>query len=192
MGARYLAECGFTHDSSIYPIAHDRYGIPGFERHAHLLEDWSGPIFEVPIASVKLSGGQVAPVGGGGYLRLLPYSYTAAGIRRMNRAEEQPACIYFHPWEIDPDIPRLAVGPVAHLRTYMGLKGMERKIDRLLNDFVFSNLTEAFPITASAQGIPESTEVISLENRAMSEAPAAKPPLRHLAKVASSAGRGSL
>jgi polysaccharide deacetylase family protein (PEP-CTERM system associated) len=140
-----LVECGFTHDSSIYPIAHDRYGIRGFERHAHILQTPSGPIREVPIATVRLPGGRVAPIGGGGYLRLLPYRYTAAGIRRTNRVESQPACIYFHPWEIDPDQPRLASGSIARMRTYTGLRSMRGKLKRLLAEFRFSPLTAIHP-----------------------------------------------
>jgi polysaccharide deacetylase family protein (PEP-CTERM system associated) len=140
-----LVECGFTHDSSIYPISHDRYGIPGFPRHAHRLQTRSGPITEIPIATVELSAGKTTPVGGGAYLRLLPYSYTAAGIRRLNNQENQPACIYFHPWELDPQLPRLARGLIPQLRTYSGLKTMERKIDRLLADFRFSSLMAAYP-----------------------------------------------
>jgi polysaccharide deacetylase family protein (PEP-CTERM system associated) len=140
-----LVECGFTHDSSIYPIAHDRYGIAGFERHSHVLPTHSGPIREVPIATVRLANGRIAPIGGGGYLRLLPYRYTAAGIRRVNRQEKQPTCIYFHPWEIDPAQPRLAAGAVARLRTYTGLKGMRGKLERLLSEFHFSTLTAVHP-----------------------------------------------
>jgi len=143
-----LIECGFTHDSSIYPIAHDRYGIAGFERHAHVLDTPSGPITEVPIATVKLASGRIAPIGGGGYLRLLPYRYTAAGIRKVNREEQQPACIYFHPWEIDPDHPRLASGRIARLRTYTGLKGMPRKLERLVSEFRFSSLMAVHPRAA--------------------------------------------
>jgi polysaccharide deacetylase family protein (PEP-CTERM system associated) len=143
-----LIQCGFTHDSSIYPISHDRYGIPGFGSHARTLRTPSGPILEVPIATVKLSRNRVAPVGGGAYLRLLPYRYSAAGIRRLNFEEQQPACIYFHPWEIDPDIPRLAQGWISQLRTYAGLGGMERKLERLLSEFQFSTLGEVHPAPA--------------------------------------------
>jgi polysaccharide deacetylase family protein (PEP-CTERM system associated) len=139
-----LADEGFTQDSSIYPISHDRYGIPGFNRHSHLIQTPSGPIQEVPIATVKVSKDKVIPVGGGGYLRLLPYRYTAAGIRRLNRDERQPACIYFHPWEIDPGQPHIASGLIARLRTYAGVKGMYGKLGRLLTDFEFSTLTGAF------------------------------------------------
>jgi polysaccharide deacetylase family protein (PEP-CTERM system associated) len=135
-----LIECGFTHDSSIYPISHDRYGIPGFERHAHVIHTPSGPIHEIPAATVRIARNRVMPVGGGAYLRLLPYRYSSAGIRRLNREEEKPACIYFHPWEIDPDQPKLASGAIARLRTYSGMKGMAGKLDRLMSDFQFSTI----------------------------------------------------
>jgi polysaccharide deacetylase family protein (PEP-CTERM system associated) len=79
-----LIECGFRMDSSIYPIHHDRYGIPGHERRPHWMETPSGRILEVPPATARLSSSRVVPVGGGGYLRLLPYGYTAAGLRRIN------------------------------------------------------------------------------------------------------------
>jgi polysaccharide deacetylase family protein (PEP-CTERM system associated) len=143
-----LVECGFEHDSSIFPISHDRYGIPGFSRQPQLLKTPSGPILEVPVATAMLSGDTIVPVGGGGYMRLLPYRYTAAGIRRTNRVEGQPVCIYFHPWEIDPGQPRLAAGIVSRLRTYTGLGGMERKLARLLTDFRFATLTAVYPRTS--------------------------------------------
>jgi polysaccharide deacetylase family protein (PEP-CTERM system associated) len=139
-----LVEEGFVSDSSIYPIAHDRYGIPGSPRHAHVIETPAGPIREFPIATIKLANDRVAPIGGGGYLRMLPYRYTSAGIRRLNLDENQPACIYFHPWEIDPDQPRLASGLIARVRTYSGVKGMIRKLDRLFTEFQFSTLSEVF------------------------------------------------
>ncbi len=141
-----LAEFGFTRDSSIYPISHDRYGIPGFHRFAQQIPTPSGSIYEIPMATAKLSRTRVAPVAGGGYLRLLPYAYTAAGIRRLNLEEGHPACCYFHPWELDPDIPRLTTSRVSSWRTYYGLTGMGRKLDRLLTDFRFSTLSTAFPL----------------------------------------------
>lgn len=144
-----LVECGFTHDSSIYPISHDRYGIPGFGRHGQILQTPSGPIQEIPIATVQLSSKRVAPVGGGGYLRLLPYCYTSAGIRRINQEENEPACIYFHPWEMDPDQPRLTKGLVPRLRTYTGLNTMHEKLERLLSDFSFSTLTHVYPFSVA-------------------------------------------
>jgi len=136
-----LVECGFTHDSSIYPISHDRYGIPGFSRHAKMLETPSGLIHEIPIATALLSGNRVLPVGGGAYLRLLPYRYTAAGISRINEQEKQPACVYFHPWELDPEQPRIASGLLSRLRTYTGLSTMSEKVSRLISEFPFSTMT---------------------------------------------------
>lgn len=141
-----LAELGFTHDSSIYPIVHDRYGIPGFPRIAQRLETPKGNIWEVPVATARLNANRIAPVGGGGYLRMLPYRYTAAGLRQINGEDGQPACIYFHPWEIDPHQPRLAKGWVARLRTYTGLAGMRHKLERLLREFRFAPLREIYPV----------------------------------------------
>jgi polysaccharide deacetylase family protein (PEP-CTERM system associated) len=159
-----LAECGFTHDSSIYPIAHDRYGIPGFARHARTIETPSGPIHEVPVATAKVLGDGVAPVGGGAYLRLLPYAYIAAGIRRINATEGEPACVYVHPWELDADVPRLAQNGIARLRTYTGLPGMKSKFGCLLRDFRFGPLCEIHPVAAGAP-FSERPSVLSLEGR---------------------------
>src|ERR1700693_5401677 len=139
-----LVELGFTHDSSIYPVVHDRYGVPGFPRHSQIMTTASGPIVEVPIATVQLSAQQVTPVGGGAYLRLFPYRYVAAGIRKINNIEQQSACLYSHPWEFDPDQPRMANGLIAHLRTYTGLGGMRRKITRLFQDFEFSTMRAVY------------------------------------------------
>jgi len=146
-----LAELGFTHDSSIYPIVHDRYGIPGFPRHAHTIETTSGPIIEVPIATALLSASHVTPVGGGAYLRLFRYRYTAAGLRKINNIEGQPACVYVHPWEVDPGQPRITKGFVSGLRTYTGLAGMPSKLERLFRDFQFSTMSEVY-----SQPVPSS------------------------------------
>jgi polysaccharide deacetylase family protein (PEP-CTERM system associated) len=143
-----LVECGFTHDSSIFPISHDRYGIPGSDRHPHLVKTPSGSIFEVPVATVALAKENVLPLGGGGYLRLLPYRYFSAGIRRANLRENLPACIYFHPWELDPGQERLPLDLISRLRTYTGLSGMQRKIERLLGEFAFSTISMVYPYPA--------------------------------------------
>ncbi|MFN7925665.1 MAG: XrtA system polysaccharide deacetylase [Bryobacteraceae bacterium] len=143
-----LASLGFTHDSSVFPITHDRYGVPGYSRAAVMEKTPSGPILEVPPATAKLSETRMAPVAGGGYLRMFPYAYTAAGIRRLN-AEGMPACVYFHPWEIDPGQPRLLTG-LSGIRTYMGLAKMERKLDRLLHEFRFTTFGAVYPLPAAA------------------------------------------
>jgi polysaccharide deacetylase family protein (PEP-CTERM system associated) len=147
-----LAELGFTHDSSIYPIVHDRYGIPGFGRHAQTIQTPAGPILEVPIATARLWGKQVAPVGGGAYLRLFPYRYAAAGIRQINRLEQEPACIYVHPWELDPAQPRLTSGFVSRIRTYGGLGTMPSKLKQMFREFKFSSLghVHQFPVGSRA------------------------------------------
>lgn len=150
-----LVECGFTRDSSIYPIAHDRYGISGFNRFAHPISTPAGTIYEIPMATTRLNRRRVAPVAGGGYLRLLPYRYTAAGLRRLNLQERQPACCYFHPWELDPEVPHLTRSPISRIRTYGGLSGMRAKIDRLLTDFRFSTLSAVYPLQTTAAGVLE-------------------------------------
>lgn len=139
-----LAECGFRYDSSIYPIAHDRYGIPGSQRHAYVIDTPAGPITEVPVGTAQLSNGNIIPIGGGGYMRLLPYRYIAAGVRRVNTQEQKPVCIYLHPWEIDAAQPRLASGRIARARTYFGLKHMIEKLERLLSEFEFSSFGNVF------------------------------------------------
>jgi polysaccharide deacetylase family protein (PEP-CTERM system associated) len=140
-----LLECGFTTDSSIYPVRHDRYGIPGHPCFPHRIQTPSGHILEVPPAAVPLGAARNAPAGGGAYLRLLPYAYTAASIRILNRAHRAPACLYVHPWEFDPHQPRLAAGPVARWRTYLGLRSMARKLSRLIAEFSFAPLAIVCP-----------------------------------------------
>lgn len=137
---RVLAECGIEMDSSIVPISHDRYGIPGFSRVPKLVRTESGAVLEVPVATIELTGFGVMPVGGGGYLRMLPYRYTAAGLRRVNELEGRPGCVYFHPWEVDPKQPRIAEGAVSRMRTYLGLNSMMKKLERLLGDFDFGTM----------------------------------------------------
>jgi polysaccharide deacetylase family protein (PEP-CTERM system associated) len=140
-----LIECGFSYDSSIFPISHDRYGIPGFDRRPHMMTTPSGSILEIPVATVALARNNVLPIGGGGYLRLLPYRYFSAGIRRANDSEKLPVCLYFHPWELDPDMERLPLGLISRLRTYSGLAGMQKKIERLIDEFSFSHISAVYP-----------------------------------------------
>ena len=157
-----LADLGFTHDSSIFPVKHDRYGVPGSPRHAYTIATPSGPLVEVPVATVRLSPSRVTPVGGGGYLRLFPYRYTAAGIRKINNVERQPACIYTHPWELDPEQPRMAKGLISRLRTYTGLGTMGRKMERLFNDFEFSTMGAVHPHPSASGAVTTRQELLSL------------------------------
>lgn len=135
---KVLAEAGFRYDSSIFPIAHDRYGIPDAPRFPHRLA--FGPTLELvefPLSTVRLLRGRI-PVAGGGYLRLLPYSLTRWAIRHLNQVEGKPAIMYLHPWEIDPDQPRLPVGRLANLRHTVNIGSTESKLRRLLRDFQFA------------------------------------------------------
>ena len=101
-----LAEEGYVYDASIFPIRHDRYGIPDAPRHIHRIDVGARSILEVPGSTVRY-GGVNLPIAGGGYFRILPYQWTRWGIRHLNRSEQRPAIFYIHPWEIDPDQPRL-------------------------------------------------------------------------------------
>ncbi len=151
-----LIDEGYTYDSSIFPVHHDRYGIPDAERHAGVIRRAGGSIVEVPASTVRL-GGMNLPIGGGGYFRLLPYQWTRWGIRRVNGREAAPAVFYLHPWEIDPDQPRLPGSWLGRLRHYRNLHDTEARLTRLLRDFRFGSmrsLIERVPLpdlTADAQ-----------------------------------------
>lgn len=137
-----LVEEGYSFDSSIYPIAHDRYGIPSWERFAHLVARPGGSIWEIPGSTVRM-GPVNMPIGGGGYFRLLPYACTRRGIRRVNTVEGRPVVFYVHPWEIDPGQPRLQGPLVSRLRHYGNLAKTEGRLRRLLSEFRFASLTSA-------------------------------------------------
>lgn len=136
-----LIEEGFGYDSSIFPIHHDRYGIPVSPREPYVLERDGGSLIEAPGSAIRI-GPVNLPVGGGGYFRLLPYGWTRWGIRRMNVREGRPAIFYLHPWEIDPDQPRLGAGGLAQLRHYRNLDQTEGRLRRLLADFTFGPMRE--------------------------------------------------
>jgi polysaccharide deacetylase family protein (PEP-CTERM system associated) len=128
-----LADEGFLYDSSIFPIRHDVYGYPEFPRFLQRVQLASGrELFEVPMSTIRL-GGLNWPLGGGGYLRLLPLSYSRWAIRRIHRQDRQSVILYFHPWEIDPDQPRLEGSWKSKLRHYTGLRKMETRLEELLS-----------------------------------------------------------
>jgi polysaccharide deacetylase family protein (PEP-CTERM system associated) len=129
-----LVEAGFQYDSSIFPIVHDRYGIPDAPRFPYRT---GGGLAEFPLSTVA-RGRWRFPVAGGGYFRLLPYGLTGRAVRDINGREKQPAIVYLHPWEIDVDQPRLAVGPIRRVRHYMNTGKTEAKLRRLLREFRFA------------------------------------------------------
>jgi polysaccharide deacetylase family protein (PEP-CTERM system associated) len=133
-----LAEEGFAYDSSIFPIHHDRYGIPGALRFPHRVKlPGGGHIAEFPISTLSLAG-QRFPFSGGGYFRLAPYPMVRRALRHVNRREGMPGLVYLHPWEMDPGQPRLALRRLPRLRHYVNLRHTARKLDRLLADFTFA------------------------------------------------------
>ena len=148
-----LIEEGYRYDASIFPIRHDRYGMPSSPRHPHVLTRDGGSLVEAPASTVRWAGLNL-PVAGGGYFRIFPYAWTRWGIRRINRREGRPAIFYLHPWEIDPAQPRFNAGVVSRFRHYRNLDKTEPRLRRLLRDFRFSTvrrvLATAHPEAAGA------------------------------------------
>lgn len=136
-----LVSEGYRYDSSIYPIRHDRYGIPSWPRHIHRVKRPEGELWELPGSTVEYLGTNL-PMGGGGYFRLLPYWWTRAGIARLNEREGRPAVFYLHPWEIDPDQPRLNATSLSRFRHYRNLHLTEGRLRRLLKEFRFGTVSE--------------------------------------------------
>jgi polysaccharide deacetylase family protein (PEP-CTERM system associated) len=134
-----LIEEGYRYDTSIFPIHHDRYGIPDAPRHIHTITRDAGTLIEMPASTVKV-GSTNLPIAGGGYFRLLPYGFTRWGMRRVNNAERAPVMFYMHPWEIDPDQPRIATGATTRWRHYGGLHRTATRLRRLVRDFRFDTV----------------------------------------------------
>jgi polysaccharide deacetylase family protein (PEP-CTERM system associated) len=140
-----LIEEGYLYDASIFPIRHDRYGIPLSPRHAYIVRRAAGTMFETPASTARWAGLNV-PVAGGGYFRILPYAWTRWGIRRINCVEGRAAIFYMHPWEIDPDQPRLPAAGLSRFRHYHNLHRAEARLKQLLQDFQFAAMN-AIPWT---------------------------------------------
>ena len=133
-----LLEEGFTYDSSVHPIVHDRYGFPDSPRFLHRV---GHGLWEVPVGTARALGTNL-PVGGG-FFRLFPTSLITAAIDSVNRHDGQPLVLYVHPWEFDPEQPRPSM-PLAHrFRHYVGLAGATRKLERVLRDFRFTSIEDA-------------------------------------------------
>ncbi len=136
-----LAQAGYRYSSSIYPIAHDHYGMPEAPRFAHRV---AGGLLEIPATTIRLAGRNL-PASGGGYFRLLPYRVSRWTIRRVNRVDRSPAVFYCHPWEFDPDQPRVAHADLkSRFRHYVNLRSNTGKFSRLLADFQWSAVRDVF------------------------------------------------
>jgi polysaccharide deacetylase family protein (PEP-CTERM system associated) len=137
-----LADLGFVYDSSIFPVRHDRYGIPNAERVPHLMSTQNGKsIVEWPLATATILGCRL-PVAGGGYFRLLPYWLSRWGLESINRRELRPFVFYLHPWEIDPGQPRVSAGWLSQFRHYTNLGKCESRLRRLLREFQFGTVRD--------------------------------------------------
>jgi len=131
-----LIEEGHEYDSSIFPVRHDRYGVPGAPRHQHVRRGPGGAITELPPATVRI-GPVTLPAAGGGYFRLLPYGWTKWALGRINHREGQPAVFYIHPWELDSEQPRIPAGRLSRLRHYANLGRTEARLRTLFREFRF-------------------------------------------------------
>lgn len=137
-----LIDLGFKYDSSIFPIRHDRYGIPGADPRPAALSAPSGrTLVEFPMSAASYLGVRV-PVSGGGYFRLLPYFVTRSGLRQINLQHRRPFTFYLHPWEVDPHQPRVRVGWLSRFRHYTNLHRCESRLRRLLGEFPFATMRE--------------------------------------------------
>ena len=138
-----LCEEGFTWDSSIFPVHHDRYGMPGTPHEPYRLQAPNGgTLLEFPLSTCPV-GNYRMPVAGGGYFRLYPYWLSRWGLGRINQAG-QPFIFYLHPWEIDPGQPRVDVSAFSRFRHYNNLDKCKGRLERLLGDFRFGTVSDVF------------------------------------------------
>jgi polysaccharide deacetylase family protein (PEP-CTERM system associated) len=133
-----MAEQGLKYDSSVFPVSfHPDYGIPDAPLAPYKITQ---DMWEFPLSVVKIAGKNV-PISGGGYFRIFPYRFIRYGIRKANR-EGRPVVFYLHPWEIDPDQPRVKLPIAKRFRHYHNLSKTEYRFNRLLDDFQFYPIRE--------------------------------------------------
>ena len=135
-----LAQRGYLYDSSVHPISHPTYGVPDFDPGISRVRTTYGDVTEFPVATVRYFG-RNWPVGGGGYFRLLPISVTIAALRQLE-AQGRRAAFYLHPWEFDPDQPRVAGPWGKRFRHSLNLERTEGRLERLLGEFRFGGMRE--------------------------------------------------
>ncbi len=134
-----LAEQGFVYSSSVAPISHDHYGWPEAPRFAFKPLPWSD-LVEIPVTTAHFAGKRLA-AGGGGFFRVLPYGFSRWAIRQVNTRDQRPAVFYFHPWEIDPDQPRVTGATLrSRIRHYTNLGVMADKLEQLVREFEWGRM----------------------------------------------------
>ena len=136
-----MVAAGVRVDSSIFPVRHPDYGVPGAPGTPYRISADSGELLEFPPLCWDVLGRRL-PVGGGGYLRLLPLAVLGRGLRQKQRSGA-PGCVYLHPWEVDPDQPRQRLGGLRGFRHYVNLSKTHKKLDRLLGEFPFTTVSNA-------------------------------------------------
>ena len=137
-----LAEAGYTYSSSVFPIQHDHYGLPDAPRFPFRSSETG--VLEIPMSSVT-SMGRNWPCSGGGFFRLLPVTYSKWALTRINRKEQMPAVFYFHPWELDPDQPRVkGISGRARFRHYVNLDKFESRLSQMLQNFQWDRMDRIF------------------------------------------------
>jgi polysaccharide deacetylase family protein (PEP-CTERM system associated) len=144
-----LIDEGFSYDSSVFPIHHDAYGIPGAPRFPYTVRRADGSLEEFPLTTLPLGPGGCSyqlPIAGGGYLRLLPAALIKWGIERVNFREGKPAVLYLHPWEIDPGQPRIKAGWKSSFRHYNNLSRTEGKLRYLLQGLRYGTMEKVLGI----------------------------------------------
>jgi polysaccharide deacetylase family protein (PEP-CTERM system associated) len=160
-----LAEEGFSYDSSIFPIHHDLYGVPGAKRFPYEVFCANGiALQEYPPATVRLFG-QNIPGAGGGYLRILPMAYTHWLFRKFEHEYGQRVVVYVHPWELDPEQPLIRDSFKSRLRHYSNLSAMENRLTQLLVNYSFESFRQnlAQPICPEEIGYPSDVAVLREE-----------------------------
>jgi len=134
-----LVDAGFTYDSSIFPVYHDRYGIPDCAELPHVITSPSGgTLVEFPLSIYKIMKYKL-PVSGGGYFRLYPYGFTRFALSSLNK-QQKPFIFYVHPWEIDPDQPKITTNMLSRFRHYNNLSKCADRLKSLLKDFNFERI----------------------------------------------------
>lgn len=138
-----LCEAGYRYSSSVYPIRHDHYGMPEAPRFAFHPDGHDG-FLELPVTTVSFFEYNL-PAGGGGYFRLLPYSFSRWCLRHVNEVDRQPCVFYFHPWEVDAGQPRVrGISLKTRVRHYLNIASMERRIRALCTDFKWDRMDRVF------------------------------------------------
>jgi len=146
-GPDVLLEKGYRYDSSVFPVKDSLYGMPDAQRFPYVIREKDGrKLVEFPITTTEIFGRNM-PLGGGGWLRIFPYAYMKWGMRRVNRQENQGTVFYIHPWEIDPDHPRMkTAGRRGFSSHYVNLGRTEGKLRRLLRDFRFAPMRDCLDL----------------------------------------------